>query len=317
MRFSYYELDGNGNVVPRGRLEGYDPFRFYYAPIPEKLARQVLSYKGIAGLEHNPLYIHTLWASINPSKTAEILAFVNLFGLPWINEPNIIESTSYEPIVGYYGSLFRPVPIQEIQAELRLFSWIATLAASVRGDLRQLREVLTEGFPNVREWPLAYDYVELELIYKGYAATIDTDSVEIALTAADVLETVFRIHQRHVVPRVIVGSLEEWGEWFDALEQSSNKKCSPQFSIYPSWEYDSLLSAMYLMLFLDFLQGRKIRKCGNSLCGRFFKANRDDQKYCSPECQNRAKVRRSKKKAKEQAGSSKKANRKEGENQKN
>ena len=60
------------------------------------------------------------------------------------------------------------------------------------------------------------------------------------------------------------------------------------------WTFRSLLAALYLMLVFD-LQGPGIqRQCplDDYGCGDFFVAERLSARYCSPRCQNLAKVRR-------------------------
>jgi hypothetical protein len=58
------------------------------------------------------------------------------------------------------------------------------------------------------------------------------------------------------------------------------------------WGCYSLLEAMYLMLFLDIAsRNAKIVQCEK--CSRLFYSSRQKGKYCSPECENRARALRS------------------------
>ena len=286
--FNRYEVDQTGNLVPiqRVRIGGYNPFEFYYSPVPQEIALHILSGRRLAGLGEKPFYLHTLWASLDPENTTEIVRFINHFGPPWVTWD---QEFGPEP-----EDLERPLPLSEIQGELRLFSWLISIAAAFSSTKGELRDILVRGFKDLPGQDLAFDY-ELELIIN--AANESDDPI---ITAVDVLETVINAHLRHVAPKLIVGSISEWQEM---RELGTVLPPSVNFS----WEFDSLLSAMYLMLFLDLTQGKKLRKCAHIYCGRFFIANRDDTKYCSPQCQNRARIRRFtlRKKAKEAAPSSK------------
>ncbi|WP_334109818.1 hypothetical protein [Thermodesulfitimonas autotrophica] len=64
------------------------------------------------------------------------------------------------------------------------------------------------------------------------------------------------------------------------------------------WNIDSLISAFYLMLFLDLTGHRKARICAK--CRRPFIAERDDNVYCSQRCQEAAKQSRRRRRLKNQ-----------------
>jgi hypothetical protein len=58
------------------------------------------------------------------------------------------------------------------------------------------------------------------------------------------------------------------------------------------WSCPSLLSAAYVMLFLDVVvRQRKPRHCASVTCGKGFVTDRSDRLYCSPRCQNAQKQR--------------------------
>lgn len=57
-----------------------------------------------------------------------------------------------------------------------------------------------------------------------------------------------------------------------------------------SYSFPSLLSAFWLMFYLDITGGKKVRRC--PACGDFFTAMREDNDYCKPECGKRAGERR-------------------------
>lgn len=57
------------------------------------------------------------------------------------------------------------------------------------------------------------------------------------------------------------------------------------------WELPSLLSAAYMLLFLDLTEGRRPRLCANERCGRPFLTDRSDRFYCSARCSDNQKQR--------------------------
>jgi len=59
--------------------------------------------------------------------------------------------------------------------------------------------------------------------------------------------------------------------------------------LQPSCKIPSLLHACYLGLWLDLLEDKKIRKCEHKHCGKFFYVTREDNRYCSSQCRDRAK----------------------------
>ena len=59
-----------------------------------------------------------------------------------------------------------------------------------------------------------------------------------------------------------------------------------------SWEFSSLLSLLYKMLLLDWVQGYSVRKCANKNCNEHFVPSKESNIYCSEECKERAKAQR-------------------------
>jgi hypothetical protein len=57
----------------------------------------------------------------------------------------------------------------------------------------------------------------------------------------------------------------------------------------PAWFVYSGYCACYLRIWLDLLEGKTIRRCGHKHCGKFFYVTKENKRYCSLVCQNRAK----------------------------
>lgn len=79
----------------------------------------------------------------------------------------------------------------------------------------------------------------------------------------------------------------------------------PQYNVAkmsPSWKVDSLAGAIYFSIFYMKPDLELYRRCENPTCGKYFlvKATSTRNKYCSPECCNRAVQSRHRKKVREQ-----------------
>ena len=64
-----------------------------------------------------------------------------------------------------------------------------------------------------------------------------------------------------------------------------------------TWRCNSLLTALYMMLFVDITRGASTCRCSNEKCRRRFEPVKPGTKYCCPSCQTTAKTRRSRKKS--------------------
>jgi len=53
------------------------------------------------------------------------------------------------------------------------------------------------------------------------------------------------------------------------------------------WRCRSFLQAIYLMVYLDFTGGKKVRRCKSPDCGRFFRLAAHESYYCSFRCTRR------------------------------
>ncbi len=69
-----------------------------------------------------------------------------------------------------------------------------------------------------------------------------------------------------------------------------------------TWRTSDLLAAMYLMLSLDMAGSLPVRQCANAACHRFFSPSREKQVYCRKECAAAERLRRFRRKKREEAG---------------
>jgi hypothetical protein len=59
------------------------------------------------------------------------------------------------------------------------------------------------------------------------------------------------------------------------------------------WRCRSLLQAMYLMIYLDFTGGKKVRQCARPDCRRYYRLGAHESDYCSLSCTSVMMTRRS------------------------
>ncbi len=64
-------------------------------------------------------------------------------------------------------------------------------------------------------------------------------------------------------------------------------------SLNQSWKYDSLIEAMYIMIYLDLTGGSTIKKCRSRGCSNYFRIGSQSKSiYCSERCASRASTRK-------------------------
>lgn len=351
-RFQSCRINEQGEVVPEESSvpppkNWYRPLDYYLTPVPEEIVQDILGKRAMGALER-PFYLHTLFASLNPENTRELLAFVNHFGIPyfmdrvaeyemeladiyvnmilldedlsplehskvlinniakWLTEKgmprdkaqSLTGSLLSRPQVKRgrflelpFRAMVRGIPLKTLAAEVDLFRWVTEIAVAYTSENREkLEELLSYGENRAATWA-EHTFAGNELGGEFFMPFQPDDSV--FLQAADVLETIIRPHLRRVRPTLIAGTFEEY-----ATYQAQGLLGERPFSLAFGWEFGSLLSTLYLMLFLDLTGGKLLRRCSNPLCGRFFVAARANNQYCSTVCQNRAKQQRFKRRHK-------------------
>lgn len=56
------------------------------------------------------------------------------------------------------------------------------------------------------------------------------------------------------------------------------------------WQCSSLLGWIYLLTFLDLVEGNGLKRCAREKCGKFFFSSRSSTRFCSAACKNRQNV---------------------------
>ncbi len=285
----------------------YRSFDYYHGEVPTEAARTVLGKRRLGS--YSGLRLHMLFATLNPDDPEEILRFVEQFGppfvLPYFGAPprHLSETLTRE---GEELSCF--LDLDEAAAGVWLFRWVADLAvAYLAAGARRLRELLDRGYAvtGERGWTEKYFFGILSVrnpepaFVRGSQmwppCPAGTDAFR---EAADVLDCVFYMVLDHVHPMLQVGTDEE------VMRARGKEVLDAPFSLLLGWEFSKtiLYSALWLMLLLDITGAKTLRRCANELCARLFLANRSDKEHCCLKCQNRAKQRRHKERAKSLRG---------------
>lgn len=59
-----------------------------------------------------------------------------------------------------------------------------------------------------------------------------------------------------------------------------------------TWRCDSLLSSLYMMLFIDITRGVHTKRCTHKKCGKYFESSTKENKYCTEACERKARQQR-------------------------
>ncbi|MBI3910612.1 MAG: CGNR zinc finger domain-containing protein [Armatimonadetes bacterium] len=267
VRTRYFVEDGL--IRPAGaRLEAYDPFREGYFPPDSPKAGQSI-YLGLLAL--------------NLRRETEIEQWVNRWGILGLCQHQIVASlhpAEFQP-AGLYDYVRECVLVVDepsrwgicYQVVLKSDYFASYFPALRSGDLTtrprdpeelEVEELWSrlcepvEGFREaVRQLREAYNLCQSW--QSGRRSEDLFDRIGVQLT--------YHIHRTHNA----LGYSAVDDTWRDA------------------WSFPSLLSALYMMLYQDFINGRELRVCGREGCGRPFVADRDRQRFCSDSCRNRVK----------------------------
>jgi hypothetical protein len=299
-----YILDGRKIVAEKNNheLKHYYPFKFHKTSVSKVALNKIFS-ESRNNVDEMPL--HLSFANLDPNNDDEILAWINEFGLPFwsfnshpderkaiydkedsgkLTRRNknaellnsfYIETTLHKKVSAPLNNAHIPIKeidslvgssnniyIGEVREEIhRLKLMIQIQNALVKNSVE---EISYEFIPLLNQWRiLLVDFDESIMVS-------DKEQDEILLMSAkNYLEVVFNMILEDVRPKLKIGEQPIW-----------------------QWNFTSLLSAMYLMLFLDFTGSNLPRQCLNKSCNNFFKPARDSNVYCRQECQENAKVQR-------------------------
>lgn len=229
--------------------EMYNPFDFYDSSEKDVLYRRFIS--------------------INESNDNEILDFIKSFGFLGINiksNANFVEDSHNLAEASFDNSClpFRE-KLDDIRNEIKLMKLILTV-----WDSLSFKDVDMIHQHTLTLYNFGIDESQWEYVDEA------SKSYEHALVFA-------KYTISNVVNKYISGVCP-----FLAHNGRRELMKNPTLAFKGHWKAPDLLSAMYCMIYMDFVEGKMIRKCRNETCRDWFEIyGNDDRKiYCSPRCAN-------------------------------
>lgn len=261
----------------------YNPFDYYYNPIPESIVTDILGER--FNIQNITLY--NLFASLDPNNQEQILKWAYYFGFPRYMNPypkTVPFSSPYSfdvddllhdenfINVDYEQEYWDIAPYHLVSNDIIGFKTFLELVKEQQQGTKDLYNVFPEEqFKTMlRSFEQKNTYYELK----------DT-------------EHCFYIE---TLPYIMFGK-DVFNKNFTESIDSILEKISPSLeckdgNYHLIWSFSNLLSSMYFMLSLDLVSDKIPIQCANNLCKRFFTPNNPNALYCSDTCQQRAKQQR-------------------------
>jgi hypothetical protein len=204
-------------------------------------------------------------ASVRLESPARVLEFVRKYGLP-----------RYERNM----SDFSPYPLLVFAYDVCRIRYLLQLGEAIlRGRAREAREAFDQ-LSILEAWDVeSSDELgwRADEVLSVVAEGVVSSGVLGWKTAADILSEKVASHAQRLV---------------HFMEPIPGPDDNTVAGLRPIYATETLLSACYFMLYWDLTASAPVHTCHSTGCGAFFYATRPDRKYCSPECRNRANVRR-------------------------
>lgn len=274
--------------TPKAKL--YDPFDYYYNPVPEEIISDILGTRN--NLQNITLY--TLFASLDPLNDEQILKWVYHFGIPIEfnpyppNNPNSKLFEKNELLSGenflycddgdedQYSNNYRQLAYRfRIKNEIYSFKFVTkVISEQKKGNIPHFSSNDSNTFTRTKSFlKTLHQSQELLLWGKRHLRMLTS---ELLISSDGDISYILDEYLKNIYPSLVFKN--------------------GAFSF--SWNFSTLLSALYFMLALDLVENKIPIECQNPLCRRFFIPNKTGAIYCSDTCQNRAKQQRHRAKVK-------------------
>lgn len=298
-----YKLDAGMLISPidETKIDFYNPFNYYQNSIPEDTVSSIFPDK-----KSSKLNLHTAFASLNYHDNEMLLRWVCAFGVPftmYVKTVNKMPRHSNFPI-----SL--PISVMEKEKlelrehwiftdhfarEVERFQLMMQLKSALEAnDIKALEEnynlnmsgeskLMDHNTHMIDEYSkILSDYINTTEINQGYRKV---HKVKDDYTNKLIGQALYNLEI--IMNPALIGVKPA----LSFYKEQSNKSFYMQQPTW-QWEFNSLLSAIYLMVFLDWVQGRSMLCCENPKCTTYFIPSKISSKYCSPSCQSSAKQKR-------------------------
>lgn len=287
-------------------IDTYNPFDYYHSAIDHNIVKKILV------RTCQPFKIHVLFASLDPSDDSQIIRWCKYFGLPTY----CIDTD--ELFSHYWGDQFQPV--QSLEAtklqikNYKLATHISALLTKSTTTLNDLLNIIDDvinllGQDNEYGNDIHSDIAQCHNCYLFYAPLQHCPYCGTPTTWTHQIREV-QIENKFFSKAALQELIAV--DWHTPLQEILDKMINDNLiGISPiaqrenqflniRWNFDTLLSALYLMLAMDIAANHIPLPCQNPRCSNFFIPYCETASYCSPECQNRAKQQRHRAKIKKQ-----------------
>lgn len=301
-RQKYYIDRGFIKPAPGWKVDDYNPFDFYR--------------RG----ERERDNLHHIFASLDVDDDAAIEGFCSRFGLLGLFNREILKVVSYSPVMAHLFKLPENSPYIGVQRFLDVLMPMDELMDTFH--IPEEKFLLPKQddlvMPDTRitvldTWESVKDFKRECITFRWI---IDLQN---AITDKDIpkIRELFRnsdsrVYQaaagEHDDTRILLGAT---GAVMWAVNGELENMVSPLLTFDDAsngisknitWRCDSLLTSLYMMIFLDITRGVLTKRCEFEKCRRYFEASGPEVKYCTPSCQTRAKTKRYRDKQKEIKG---------------
>lgn len=270
------------------KATSYNPFDYYYNPVPESIVSDILGKRN--NLQSIKLY--TLFASLDPENKEQILKWIYYFGVPvefsphsWnkrfslfhiddlLHEENFLDSKDKFNKRHMFWTLTR---YYEVILSIQYFKIITKLITKQKDE-----KLSTSDLADLFKYRKAEDRLEQE-------RHIQIDCFPVG-----------KSHLQNILDELLITNHNNTSYLFDEFLRNIYPSLVFKNGTYSfSWNFSTLLSALYFMFSLDLVEDKIPVECQNTLCKRFFIPNKTGAIYCSDTCQNRAKQQRHRAKVK-------------------
>lgn len=276
----------------------YNPFAYYEEELPSTII------KSIFGNDcNNTFKMHTAFASLDAENKNMLYKWVRAFGVPYSsyyqseislpkgkNFPEVFSAMEAQRL-GWY--LVDKIEIRDIIKEVLVFQAMLRLHTAVKNrdinilvenkmqnylgenilqqvDLSNVSSVAGEEFRE-QSWRL--------LPHDDSVIDIDKGMESLVGNALYNIEDAMKRGLVGIKPSLTFIREKDGRNYF-------------REELKMQWQFSSLLSALYLMVYLDWTKGLSMQHCANPKCGDFFIPVKVTTKFCSLRCQQATKQQR-------------------------
>jgi len=224
----------------------------------------------------NPIFMEFI--SIDPSDDEQIIRFCNTYGLLGISETYAISSVLEHKMLHFLPEEIDNENLNDFKNEIQKMK-----------DVLELVDFITtinlDSFAENSSREMLYDrIVSLVNNLMKYLSKRDTVNEKIEKnTWVPEIEKSFFYLKEYASEAVLMQINRCVRNIFPQLNSDGHRN---RTNFISTWKAPTLLAAMYHELYLKISQNKKIRKCRNSTCSRYFEIIGNDLRkiYCDSDC---------------------------------